>query len=253
MQAVVHIPEVVNGGKSPADSSTISSAGPVGMPALTGPFGVRLWTVCCRAVPREVLACLSPHERVRCASFRREGDRRRFAATRATLRFLLGKALGVEPSALVFGADAHGKPELAWPRDRQGIAFNVSHAGEYALIALARARSVGVDIEVINPDVDIDALAPLVLTDDERAHLRDGPASLRVLGFHTYWTAKEAFLKAVGIGIGDKLRCVSVQDSRARMLLLASSDPDLARHIAGTQMMVVDVPPGYAGALAVMP
>lgn len=223
------------------------------VPVLAGPFGVGLWTVCCRIVPGEAFACLSPDERARCAAFRREDDRRRFAATRATLRFLLGKALGVAPSALVFGANAHGKPELAWPRDPRGIAFNVSHAGEYALIALARARSVGVDIEAINPDVEIDALAPLVLTDDERAHLRDGPRSLRVVGFHTYWTAKEAFLKAVGIGIGDKLRCVSVQDSRARMLLLASSDPDLARHIAGTHVMVVDVPPGYAGALAVMP
>src|SRR5512145_2804827 len=87
---------------------------------------------------------LDDEERARAARFAVPAARRRFVVARAALRQLLGHYTGTRAGALRFVAGARGKPALA---GESALRFNVAHSGDFALIALARGREVGVDIE----------------------------------------------------------------------------------------------------------
>ena len=101
----------------------------------------------------------------------------------------------------------HGRPTVEG-EDR--ISFSLSHSGSFAVIALADgALRIGVDVEEVKPRRRLAALAARVLNDDEHAAwivLAEGDEQLR--SFLRAWTTKEAYLKALGIGIATRLRDV---------------------------------------------
>ncbi len=133
---------------------------------------------------------------------------------RATLRTVLAETVGVDPGAVAIsrrcehcGHPTHGRPTLAGD-DR--ISFSLSHSGSFGVIALAEGGArVGVDVEAVRPRSRLDALAARVLTDEERAGwLALDSDDARLRSFLESWTAKEAYLKALGIGIATRLRDV---------------------------------------------
>ncbi|HUP42344.1 MAG TPA: 4'-phosphopantetheinyl transferase superfamily protein [Thermoanaerobaculia bacterium] len=161
------------------------------------------------AVPLAALAAtLDPEERKRAARFRFEVHRRRFTAGRGLLRWLLGRLLSAAPEALVFGYEAKGKPHLVLPQDGepgqhlgQGLRFNLSHSANGALLAVARGRDLGVDLEAVRPMDDADALVERFFHPAERrAFAALGPEH-RLTAFFSGWTRKEAYLKARGDGL----------------------------------------------------
>jgi 4'-phosphopantetheinyl transferase len=190
----------------------------------------------------DLVSLLSPDEAARAGRFRFERDRRAFVATRGVLRTLVGSYLGVAPEQVVFGYGPKGKPFV------DGLAFNVSHAGGVALVALGSGR-VGVDVETMRPDVEMRALARRFFTRAENAALErlDGEELLR--GFYACWTAKEAFVKAVGEGLSFELDRVevAVHPQPARVL---SVDGDAAAAARWT-LTAINAGPGYAAAVAV--
>ena len=147
-------------------------------------------------------------ERERASRYRHPGDRMRYAITRATLRELLGQRLGAAPESLRFVASRYGRPELACSTG--SLSFNVSHSGDHALIAMSDARTVGIDVEHVDTALDWQELVDLVCTEDERRALREQSVWLQRQSFFRYWTAKEALLKALGLGITEGLRALMV-------------------------------------------
>jgi 4'-phosphopantetheinyl transferase len=130
---------------------------------------------------------------------------------------VLGRALGVAPDSLEFsrvctrcGDPRHGKPELKGGE----LAFNVSHSGEIALIAIAPAgRVVGVDVEEVRARaLDLEKLAVRTMSTGELDDWRRVPDDKRLAAFLECWTAKEAYLKAIGVGIATDLRAVTLPD-----------------------------------------
>lgn len=195
-------------------------------------------------------AVLDERERERANRFIRECDRRRFIRAHALMRHVLGRFTGCAPHVLRFTAGAYGKPRLA---DASiDIQFNLSHAGERALLAVALGRQVGVDVE------HTDALTPTAFADlpsrwlapGEAHALRRLPAALQPHAFVRCWTRKEAFVKALGRGLTYPLRRfeVSVTSDHSPQLLLACDDDPSAIH----KWRIVSVPmeSGYAAALA---
>ena len=144
---------------------------------------------------------LSAQERERAARFVRDEDRRRWIAARASVRTLLGAYVDADPRALRFAAGPHGKPALADAAG--GLRFNVSHSGDTALIAVARDREVGVDVELPRRAVDHVAIARRVLTaaEAERIAAIEDPDE-RERAFLRAWVRWEAVLKCRGTGIG---------------------------------------------------
>ena len=156
------------------------------------------------AVPAES-GVLSGEERARAGRFQRPADCARSLAARASLRELLSRYVGAAPAALRFTAGPHGKPEL-----EQGVAagaprFNLAHSGRLVLLAFA-ACDVGVDVEQLRDDVEIEGLARRFFAPEEIAAIHRATRGVRqVETFFRIWTRKEAFLKAMGTGLRDGL------------------------------------------------
>lgn len=124
---------------------------------------------------------------------------RRFVAAHAATRMLLAKQLGVEPDVLRLGKGANGKPVLAGPL-AHALHFNLSHCGGRALLAVC-GDEVGIDIEG-QVRGDIDALAADVLAPEELNRFQALPVADRSMELCRLWAAKEALLKACGLGLG---------------------------------------------------
>jgi 4'-phosphopantetheinyl transferase len=106
--------------------------------------------------------------------------------------------------------------------------FNLSHSGKIALYAFAYERKVGVDVEYVRGSLDNEELAAHYFSTYECSVLHSLPASLREEAFYTCWTRKEAYIKALGIGLSQPLDefDVSLTPSEPAALLADRSDPE---------------------------
>ena len=131
----------------------------------------------------------------------------------AMSRSVLATALGTEPDAVEISRHCthcdhpeHGKPFVAGAPD---LSFSITHSGTFALVALAEHAMVGIDMEAVRPRSHLDRLAARVLDADALAAWDTAPAGEQLTQFLRAWTAKEAYLKAVGLGIATNLRDVN--------------------------------------------
>jgi 4'-phosphopantetheinyl transferase len=126
--------------------------------------------------------------------------RRQFTLCRAALRILLGRRLGCPNNALRFGEGRRGKPFALVDEQRIGVSFNVSHSGDHGMIAIAPGGRLGIDIEVRSARNTIDQLIATLLTEAEQNQLQNLDPNSRAGRFYDLWTAKEALVKASGLG-----------------------------------------------------
>jgi 4'-phosphopantetheinyl transferase len=199
----------------------------------------------------EDIAILSPEERARAQRFRFPADRRRFVARRAALRGLLARRLGVGASDVVVVHGEHGKPMLDPGRHGSGLRFSASHSGDLAVVAMS-ALEVGVDVERLRLFPGADDIVARYFSPDERRAFEAIPGPERPRAFLGAWTLKEAYLKAVGDGLGRGLGrfTVTVAPGDGPRLL-----GDLDRHpgAAPCALYRFEPAPGYLGALALEP
>jgi 4'-phosphopantetheinyl transferase len=126
---------------------------------------------------------------------------------RAPLLALLAAYLGEPPESLILINGEHGRPALAAPHE--SLAFNWSHSGDRALLAIARGVAPGIDLERWRPRPRALEIAQRFFCADEAAGLAKLDAKQLTSAFLELWTAKEAVLKALGHGIAfglDRLR-----------------------------------------------
>jgi 4'-phosphopantetheinyl transferase len=192
--------------------------------------------------------CLAPDERDKMERFRFEKDRRRYLVGRGLLRSLLGRYLDVAPQELRFETTAAGKPHLA--SGQRQLQFNVSHSGEYVLIAIADGRAVGIDVEEVRDDFDAGELAAHFFSSDEQRELEALTGRPKIEAFFECWTRKEAYVKARGEGLSLPLDQfdVSLRPGEPARLIATRPDPAEARRWQLSGLHVAD---GYKAALAV--
>lgn len=203
----------------------------------------RLWAVRVSAYAERAAAwesVLDADELARCRTFVRSGDRDRYRVAHVALRRLLGAYLDQDPAAVRLirepcpgCGETHGRPAVAGAP----IHFSLAHAGDAVLLGFADTP-VGVDIEP-EPAPDAAAEVARMLHPTEEAEIAALPASERPAAVGRCWARKEAYLKGVGIGLGE--------------------DPSVTRVGAGPEPAAVpgwsltDVPvfPGHMAACAV--
>ncbi len=190
---------------------------------------------------------LSPDERAQRQRLVFEHDRRLATLSRGMRRLLLARETGVSPDALLFQHGTYGKPELTSDPD---VRFNVSHSGNVVAIALARGREVGIDVEAIRADRDLDAIASYSFSDRERRDLAALAPELYVQGFYGCWTQKEAFLKLLGAGLHCPLDAFDVEVSPARQPALRALRMT-ATNALPCRMARIPVGDGYTASLAI--
>jgi 4'-phosphopantetheinyl transferase len=200
--------------------------------------GVHLWaTTIDDATVQAAWSLLAPQEAAHAREFGSLPARDRFLVGRGLTRSVLGRNLDVPPHYLLFETEPDGKPQLAGPYRLQ---FNLSHSGSLAVLAVAGARAVGVDIEQLNRRVDIEAVARRQFTDAECRLIAEADQAQVSSLFFTLWVRKEAVIKAAGTGFSVATRTIEVGlDERASF--------------QGRTWIVksFDVAEGYAAAVAV--
>lgn len=191
---------------------------------------------------------LSQDEITRADRFKFARDRQNFTATRALLRILLGSYLTPNPQQLSFTYGQNGKPSLDPSNGAAEVQFNVSHSGARALIAIARGRPLGVDIEQIRENVDCESLTRRYFSRCEQDALSALEASEPCKAFFRCWTRKESYLKARGAGLALPLHAFDVSVSLAEKNLLLATRPD-AGEAALWSICAIEVGEGYEAAL----
>jgi len=214
---------------------------------------VQLWRVDLEAIRSEESRwqeVLSSDERKRASRFHFPKDRQLFVASRALLRSILAGYLTLRPDDLSFFYSKKEKPSLSLPYVESGITFNVSHSGGIALFAFARRREIGVDVEVIRRDFDVEAIARRFFSPYEQSQLAGLSPQEKVDAFFRCWTRKEAYVKATGDGLSLPLSQFDVSLSEGNTNTLVATRPDSSE---AERWLLSDVPagPGYIAALCV--
>jgi 4'-phosphopantetheinyl transferase len=145
-------------------------------------------------------ALLSATERAKADRYHNPRDRRRYVVGRGRLRTLLGEYLSQPPADVPLTATNLGKPFLGDPTS--GVRFNVAHSADLALFAFARGREIGVDVEQVQSELNWRELAQRNFALEEFAALTSESATFdRREAFFRCWTRKEAYVKALGLGM----------------------------------------------------
>ncbi len=198
---------------------------------------------------KSFLHLLSPDEIERAERFHFQKDRDRFIIARAILRSILGRYLKTDPCRLEFSYGAQGKPALSSDFSASHVRFNMSHSRDLALYAVARSREVGVDLEYLRSDIDVEKIAEQYFSDAEVAALRASAPNRRTEAFFNCWTRKEAYIKGRGEGISLPLNRFSVSLTPGEPASLLSAQKELRdAHWSLHELMPG---PGYTGAVAI--
>lgn len=215
-------------------------------PGLPGPDEVHVWTA---NTDIEVRAdCLDHEEQEQARRFVTEELTRRFTAGRVMRRKILGKYCDTPPEALQFGEIAQKKPVLTGAG--AALQFNQTNSADLAMLAVSTAQPVGIDIEMPKDRAALEVAEhqfhPLEIDAIFGARSEDE----KIAAFYRCWTRKEAFIKALGLGLYLPLDsfAVDVRD-RKRTELLVCPDP----HGPSDKWSIVnlDAPAGSFAALAV--
>ena len=225
-------------------------------PAAPGNRTAHVWWARRQDASPRLAGLLDQAERQRWAAYRRDADRQRFLVGCALAKTVIAAAAGQRPSQVSFDracpqcGQPHGKPVVRGG----GLEHSVAHSGDLVAVAVARAP-VGVDVEQLDGRAyrlgggDPEALARLVLADEERAVLAAADQSARSRAFLVAWTRKEAVTKAKGDGLRVPFGDVVVAAAAGAPRLVAwpyPQDPD------AVSLVDLDTEAGYVAALAVI-
>jgi 4'-phosphopantetheinyl transferase len=178
---------------------------------------------------------LTAEEQQRASRFHIAADRHRYTVTRGILRAALGQYLGTAPTSLRFDCNPFGKPSVVRDQNPGGISFNVSHSGCFSLLGFGLAPHLGVDVEQVRPEPNIDDIARTVFSPAECARLFALPHAVRRKAFFDTWVRKEAAAKALGGGLSLLPETWEVEGAGAARWCVRN----------------LEVGEGYAGAVAV--
>ena len=223
-------------------------------PATHPPLGegaVHLWCVSLELPSHRVEVLrhiLTEQEQARSDRLRSPLLRDRSIITRVALRLLLGRYLKRAPETISFTLSVQGKPKLAG--ETADLCFNLTHSADCAVYAFALKRAVGIDVEQIRSTSYALAVARRHWTEDEVQSLehyaRRGEAFL-ARGFLEVWTRKEAWLKAIGMGLQRPMDSFRVSGPEAPPQLLAVEEG--AQEVARWWMQSFAPAAGYVGTL----
>ncbi len=199
---------------------------------------------------RFLYGLLSDDEKHRAASYRFDKHRNRFITGRGTIREILANEGKCSPQLIRFELNQYGKPTLDEPASARHIQFNASSSETMGAIAISDNLPLGFDIEGIRPDSngDYDNIVKNEFTRDEYNWYKKHDEADRVRVFFEFWTCKEAYLKALGIGLSGKLDSFSIdlsglQPSVSYSHLEDSEQPQIS-------MYRLNIAGGYVACLA---
>lgn len=199
-------------------------------------------------VVKQFRSTLEEDELYRADRFHFEKDRRAFVVSRGFLRQVIGRYLNAKPEALCFSYSRYGKPALNGEHKDSTLRFNMSHSRGVALVAVTEANEIGVDVEYIRADFATEDIARRFFSLREVEAFNALPNELRVAAFFRCWSRKEAYIKAIGLGLSQPLDGFDVTLGPGEPPALLRADED---DTSRWSLSDIDVGEDYASALVV--
>lgn len=210
----------------------------------------RIWLDVAQDEVESLQVSVSKNEMERSKKFHFRKDRERYIVAHSSLRHILSRYLDLPPDQIHFTYNEQGKPELDPAYDYNAMRFNLSHSDSVGLVAISRGSRLGVDVERIRLQAHIEEIAHRFFSPGEVRQLMSQPESQREEAFFRCWTRKEAYLKALGVGMLLPLDHFEVA--------LEPGVPPKIIHIGGDEgeaerwnLYHIDPMEGYIGALVV--
>jgi 4'-phosphopantetheinyl transferase len=164
---------------------------------------------------------LDENEQTQAVKFASQLLQQRYVTAHGKLRDILAKTLAVSATSIQIQKTAYGKPYLT---DYPELAFNLSHTDNYMAVALAKNCQLGVDIEQCKHRSTLAALVQKCFSVEEADYWQKLSAAEQTREFYQFWTRKEAFVKATGLGISLGLRdCVVNPNNPQKFLAVPAS------------------------------
>ena len=144
---------------------------------------------------------LTEDESLQMSRYYYAGHRHQYLMTRALIRTCLSTFHPVEPAQWRFTTNQFGKPEVSHPQVQPALSFNLSHASGLIICGITKAVAIGVDVEDTHRTTRaaFNSLASY-FSEQEIRDLRELPEEQQKQRFFDYWTLKEAYIKARGMG-----------------------------------------------------
>ncbi len=188
---------------------------------------------------------LSATEREQETRFYFGRDSLRYLITRALVRIVLSRYVSIPPSEWIFSANAYGRPEIVNTQGRDAcLSFNISHSHGLIVLGVTKQRALGVDVENFRVRRAPIEIADHYFTPKEVAALAAAPLREQQYRFFEYWTFKEAYIKARGMGLSlplDKFWFQYSDDGEVEITI----DPELADDAARWQFCQFQPAAGY--------
>ena len=194
-------------------------------------------------------ALLNHDEKEQQSRFYFARDRLRYLVTRALVRTVLSRYALIDPREWVFSTNAYGRPEIANAQVREEyLSFNISHTHSLIILGVTRRRALGVDVENCRTREGSIDIADRFFAPTEVTALAGVPPHQQQYRFFEYWTFKESYIKARGMGLSLPLDKFSFHYAHDRAVAIAI-DPELADDAARWQFWQFQPSPEYLVAI----
>jgi phosphopantetheine--protein transferase-like protein len=175
------------------------------------------------------LRSLSSEELLRVDSFKFLEHKEQYIRARGFLRATLGKLMNCSPTAIEFFYNSYGKPNLL----NNQLYFNLSKSKDLVVIAVSEKTPIGIDIEFNKNMSSLLTTSLSVFTSNEHIYLKNKSNDEKLKAFYELWTAKEAHLKRLGVGLkkdpreakiifrqGKPYKCISPTKSSSKLIYI---------------------------------
>lgn len=192
---------------------------------------------------------LSPEELLRASKYRGDNLQNNFIINRGLLRAILAKYLPTNPHEIEFNYQSKGKPFIINSNPNQ-IKFNLSHKNKYTIYSICN-NDLGIDIEAIRSNINVEDIAKRFFTAHEYNKLCRFSAAKQLEYFFQLWTAKEAYLKAIGEGLSGGLNSINLSkkdNDKTWRIEINNLSPEENKM---WQIITFNVVPNYLASLAI--
>ncbi len=171
------------------------------------PGEIHIWKIACsdhllsKTELDTLHALLLAEEADRASQFAHPQDRLHYTLGHTALRTLLSLYTGCPRERIHIASGTHGKPYWAAPPPYPSVEFNLSHSGDWILLAFSLDHILGVDTEKIDSEKKLERMVQRFYHPCEIRKYQNTPECQKAPLFFCCWTIKEAYLKGLGEGL----------------------------------------------------
>lgn len=192
---------------------------------------------------------LSAQETARYRRFHSPADSHHYLIAHTLLRHTLSKYADIPPADWTFTQGTHGRPDISNP-GVPAIDFNLTHTHGLVGCVVTLGNDCGIDAEALGSRHDLSGVAKRMFSVDEYRELQQLESSQQLEYFFTRWTLREAYVKALGIGISFPTRklCFSIDADDS---IQVAFKPELEDNAAHWQFRLIRPTPEHVAAIAI--